>query len=113
MGEENCEVLLLAWGSSWGPVKAAVELLNRAGGKKYGALVFGDIWPLPVNLLKQKAGNAKSLINVEQNATGQLASLVSEVTGLFCNAGILKYDGRAMNADYIYAKAKECEKANV
>lgn len=113
LGEENCEVLLLAWGSTWGPVKAAVELLNRDGGKKYGALVFGDIWPLPVKLLKQKAGTAKSLINVEQNATGQLASLVSEATGLFCNAGILKYDGRAMNADYIYSKAKECEKANV
>ena len=113
MGEENCGVLLLAWGSAWGPVKAAVELLNRDGGIKYGALVFGDIWPLPVDLLKQKAQSAKSLINVEQNATGQLASLVSEVTGIFCNASILKYDGRAMNADYIYSKAKECEKANV
>jgi 2-oxoglutarate/2-oxoacid ferredoxin oxidoreductase subunit alpha len=113
MGEENCEVLLLAWGSTWGPVKAAIELLNRDGGKKYGALVFGDIWPLPVKQLKQKAENAKYLINVEQNATGQLASLVSEATGIFCNASILKYDGRAMNADYIYSRAKESEQANV
>lgn len=112
-GEEDCEVLLLAWGSTWGPIKAAVELLNRDGGRKYGALVFGDIWPLPVKLLKQKAGNVKNLINVEQNATGQLASLVSEATGLFCSTSILKYDGRAMNANYIYSKAKESETANV
>lgn len=113
IGEGDCDVLLLAWGSTWGPVKDAVRLLNLDGGKKYSALVFGDIWPLPVKLLKEKAQKASKLINVEQNATGQLASLVSEVTGLFCNAGVLKYDGRAMNSHFIYSKVKESEQTNV
>lgn len=109
IGGEACEVLLLAWGSTWGPVKEAVDMLNRTGGQKYGALVFGDIWPLPVKLLKEKAQKASRLINVEQNATGQLASLISEVTGLFCTESVLKYDGRAINARDIYSKVKERE----
>jgi 2-oxoglutarate ferredoxin oxidoreductase subunit alpha len=110
IGDEDCDVLLLAWGSTWGPVKDAIRLLNNdKSGNKYGALVFGDIWPLPVKLLKEKAKKASKLINVEQNATGQLASLISEMTGMFCNASVLKYDGCAMSSQDIYSKVKECE----
>lgn len=113
IGDGDCDVLLLAWGSTWGPVKDAVRLLNHDGGTNYGALVFGDIWPLPVKLLTEKAKKATRLINVEQNATGQLASLVSEVTGLFCDASVLKYDGREMNSHFIYSKVKGSEQAYV
>ena len=109
IGGSDCDVLLVAWGSTWGPVKDAIRMLNLDNGKKYGALVFGDIWPLPVKLLKEKAKRASKLINVEQNATGQLASLISEVTGLFCDASVLKYDGRAISSQDIYSKVKECE----
>lgn len=108
-GEEDCDVLLVAWGSVWGPVREAVRVLNEEKRQKYGALVFGDIWPLPVKLLEDKAHKASRMINVEQNATGQLASLISEVTGLFCDQSILKYDGRAMNAQFIYSGVKEGE----
>ncbi len=106
IGEENCEVLLLAWGSTWGPVTEAINMLNDGSDKKYGALVFGDIWPLPTKMLKEKAGIATQVINVEQNATGQLASIVSEVTGIFCTDSILKYDGRPMSSQFIYNKVR-------
>lgn len=106
IGDDNCDVLLLAWGSTWGPVAEAIELLNSNSDKKYGALVFGDVWPLPVKLLKEKAAIAKKVINVEQNATGQLASIVSEVTGIFCSESILKYDGRPMSSQFIYNKVR-------
>jgi 2-oxoglutarate ferredoxin oxidoreductase subunit alpha len=81
-------------------------MLNENEDKKYGALVFGDIWPLPVKILIEKAGKAKKIINVEQNATGQLASIVSETTGIFCGSSILKFDGRPMSSQYIYKKIK-------
>lgn len=100
IGADECEVLLVAWGSLWGPVAEAVHMLN-SGEKKYGALVFGDIWPLPTKLLLEKAKQAKKIINVEQNATGQLACLISEVTGIFCTESILKYDGRPMSSRFI------------
>lgn len=109
IGEDDCEVLLLAWGSTWGPVAEAISKLNENVDKKYGALVFGDIWPLPVKLLLEKVKKAKRIINVEQNATGQLASIISEVTGVFCDFSILKFDGRPMSSQYIYSKVKGAE----
>jgi 2-oxoglutarate ferredoxin oxidoreductase subunit alpha len=106
IGEEDCEILLIAWGSTWGPIKEAVNKLNEDKDKKYGALVFGDIWPIPSKLLLEKAKKSKKLINVEQNATGQLASIVSEVTGILCDSSILKFDGRPMSSDYIYMELR-------
>jgi len=108
-GEEDCEVLILAWGSSWGPVTEAIKMLNEKSDKKYGALIFGDIWPLPTKLLLEKSKKAAKIINVEQNATGQLASLISEKTGIFCDFSLLKFDGRPMSSQYIYAKVRENE----
>lgn len=105
-GAVNCDVLLLAWGSTWGPVTEAVNMLNSNSDKKYGALVFGDIWPLPTKLLVEKAKKAKRIINVEQNATGQLASIVSEVTGIFCDSSVLKYDGRPMSSRFIFERIR-------
>ncbi|MFO7635689.1 MAG: 2-oxoacid:acceptor oxidoreductase subunit alpha [Clostridia bacterium] len=96
VGAENPETLLLAWGSLDGPIREAVEILNR-GKERVGALVFGDIWPFPDTLLMEKAGMAKRIVNVEQNATGQLASLVRERTGIRCDACVLKYDGRPLS----------------
>ena len=47
IGEEDIDTLLVGWGSLYGPIKEAVKLLNAEGKEKYGALVFGDVWPLP------------------------------------------------------------------
>lgn len=105
VGEENADILLLAWGSLYSPVKEAVKLLNKgAGSNKYCALVFGDVWPLPDKQLKKYAKKARNIINIEQNATGQLAGLVRECTGIECNSSILKYDGRPISSQEIYNK---------
>lgn len=109
IGEEDCEVLILAWGSVMGPAAEAINMLNKNMNKKYGGLIFGDIWPLPTKTLLEKAGKAKEIINVEQNATGQLASIVSETTGIFCTSSILKFDGRPISSQYIFGKVKEEE----
>lgn len=109
IGEEESEVLLLGWGSLFSPIKEAVNLLNAEGKTKYGALVFGDIWPLPENLLREKVKNTKKIINVEQNATGQLASLIRENTGIEVHSSILRYDGRPISSQDIYNKLKEAE----
>ncbi|MFZ5989565.1 MAG: 2-oxoacid:acceptor oxidoreductase subunit alpha [Bacillota bacterium] len=106
-GVDDPDVLILGWGSLDGPIREAVALLNKDNNRKYGALVFGDIWPLPVKLLKEKAKQAKSIINVEQNATGQLASIIMEVTGIGCTGRFLKYDGRPVSAEEIYHRLKE------
>lgn len=135
IGPEDCDILLIGWGSLWGGLKEAVELLNsrassqaeaagqmaepegeaaaleglptlkkndgKTKGLRYGALVFGDVWPLPVQEITARAGRAKKLINVEQNATGQLAGLLREATGIACHDSLLKYDGRQWSGEEI------------
>lgn len=103
-GEENCDLLLVGWGSTYGPIKEAIKALNEGSDKKTGALVFGDIYPLPTKLLLKYADKAKIIINVEQNATGQLADLIRETTGIHCNNSILKYDGRQISGEEIAAR---------
>lgn len=105
-GEENPEILLIGWGSTYGALKESVEMLNSEG-LKVGALSFGDIYPLPEKLLMKYSKKAKKLINVEQNFTGQLAKLITQETGISMNGSILKYDGRQISAIEIYSRIKE------
>lgn len=109
IGPDGFDTLLLGWGSTWGPIAEAVELLNREGNARYAALVFGDVYPLPQKLLLEKASKAKRVINVEQNATGQLAGLIREHTGIACTSSILKYDGRQISAEEIAERVQKEE----
>lgn len=107
IGQENCETLLLGWGSTCGPIEEAVNILNARDNARVGALVFGDIYPLPIHKLREYASKAKNIINVEQNATGQLAGLIREETGICCNHSILKYDGRQISGEEIVSRLQE------
>ena len=110
VGDEAAATLLVAWGSVASPVREAIMSLSGAddatdvGG--FGALLFGDIWPLPDRSLRERAAAAGRIINVEQNATGQLASLIREQTGITCSGSILKYDGRPLSAEEIVKRLK-------
>jgi 2-oxoglutarate ferredoxin oxidoreductase subunit alpha len=103
IGQETCETLLIGWGSLYGPLIEAVSLLNHAKHGKFAALVFGDIFPLPTRRIEKMSKTCKRILNVEQNATGQLAGLVREYTGLVCQASVLKYDGRQLTGEEIAA----------
>jgi len=96
LGAEDFETLLVGWGSTRGPIADAVRRLNDSGGR-YAALVFSDVFPLPTRLLTEKAARATRIVNVEQNATGQLARLIRMETGIACAGGVLKYDGRQIS----------------
>ena len=107
LGAEDFETLIVGWGSAWGPIREALRLLNVRGGRKFAALVFSDVYPLPTHLLMEKAAKAKEIIHVEQNFTGQLAKLIRMETGIRMNRSILKYDGRQISGREI---ADELEK---
>ncbi len=100
-GSDSPELLLIGWGSMYGPLREAAELLLNEG-TSVGALVFGDLYPFPGRLLKKYAANAKKLVNVEQNHTGQLGRLIRQETGILMTHSLLKYDGRQMCAHTIY-----------
>ena len=109
IGDDDFETLLIGWGSTWGPMDEAVHLLNADKVDRYAALVFGDVYPLPVKRLKEKAAKASRVINVEQNATGQLAGLIREETGIVCESSILKYDGRQMSGEEFAERIRKGE----
>ncbi|HEX3025964.1 MAG TPA: 2-oxoacid:acceptor oxidoreductase subunit alpha [Clostridia bacterium] len=109
IGDDGFETLLIGWGSTWGPIDEAVQLLNEDKDGRYAALVFGDVYPLPVKLLKEKAAKAHRIINVEQNATGQLADLIRQETGIICESSILKYDGRQISGEEIAERVRKGE----
>lgn len=109
IGDDDFETLLIGWGSTWGSIEEAVRLLNEDKNGRYAALVFGDVYPLPPRLLKEKAAKARRIINVEQNATGQLADLIREETGIVCESSILKYDGRQISGEEIAERIRKGE----
>lgn len=106
LGDESPEILLIGWGSTFGTMKEAVEILKREY-SSIGALSFGDVWPLPKKRLEQMANNAKRIINIEQNYTGQLAKLIRQETGIQCTDSILKYDGRQLSLEELVSRVKE------
>lgn len=103
IGDEQCETLLIGFGSTYGVIKEAITILNQSYGK-YAALVFGDVYPLPTRLLIRFAAKAHKIIGIEQNATGQLAGLIRETTGISMRENILKYDGRQLTTSDILDK---------
>ncbi len=104
-GVENPEILLLGWGSTYGSMKEAVEILNNEG-LSVGALSFGDLYPLPVQKLNKYKAIAKKVVNVEQNYTGQLGKLITMETAIKMDHSILKYDGRQIIAEEICSKVR-------
>jgi len=102
IGCDEPKVLIVCWGSTYGPVREAVLALNQQN-HAVGALVFGDIYPLPTKMLERYSRQASKLVNLEQNATGQLASLIRQHTGLACDHSLLKYDGRQWSKDEVIA----------
>lgn len=106
IGCENPNLLIICWGSTYGPVKEAISELNLSD-YSIGALIFGDIYPLPTKALSHLAKTAKKIINLEQNATGQLAALVKQQAMIACDHSLLKYDGRQWSKDEIINALKK------
>ena len=108
-GDENPDILLVGFGSTWGALKEATEILNNDG-IRVAALSFGDLYPLPTKKLKAMKERCKQIINVEQNFTGQLGKLIAMETGILTDSSILKYDGRQLTPMFIVNKVKEAVK---
>ena len=100
IGNDDLDILLIGWGSTYGALKDAVNILNKSG-IKVGALSFGDIYPLPKENLNKYYKKSKKIINVEQNFTGQFGKLITQETGILMNHSILKYDGRQITGNEI------------
>ena len=100
---EHC---IISWGSTKGPILDAIEMLKKEN-LNVGFLQIKLLHPFPSELVKSLLKDAKTIIDVEANHTGQLGSLFKQNTGKDVNYYILKYTGRAMTSTEIYDSLKK------
>jgi 2-oxoglutarate ferredoxin oxidoreductase subunit alpha len=99
-GPQDADFTFVGWGSTYGPLREAVDRLN-AQGVQANMLHIVDTWPFPVEPAAQMLAAAKRTIAVENNYSGQMADLIRMVTGHRVADRILKYDGRSLSPEYI------------
>jgi 2-oxoglutarate ferredoxin oxidoreductase subunit alpha len=107
-GPERAELTLMGWGSSYGAMREAVDLLN-ARGTRANLMHFVDIWPFPEAKATPLIEAAQTLVAVESNQTGQFAHLVRAMTGRRADRLVLRWDGRPLSPEYILAKLEEAK----
>lgn len=99
-GPEQADITLIGWGSSYGPIREAVDRLNQER-DQVNFLHFTDIWPFPEGKVHPFLESVKRLIAVENNATGQFATLLRAYTGIKVDDKILRFDGRPLSPEYL------------
>ena len=99
-GSREPETTLIGWGSSYGAVHEAVDILRKEGAS-VNMLHLNELWPFPTKAVVDAVGNARNSYVVENNATGQLAQLIKTQTGYGVTGRILKFDGRPFTPAYI------------
>jgi 2-oxoglutarate ferredoxin oxidoreductase subunit alpha len=105
-GSDKPEILLIGWGSSYGAIREAVDILNE---KKMnaGMINLNHLSPFPAEAVAGAMNNASRNMVVEGNATGQLAKLIRTETGIKADGEILKFDGRPITPGYIIEKLEK------
>lgn len=100
-GRKDAENVVVSWGSPKGAILEAMELLESEG-HKLALLQVRMPHPLPREGIAELLGRAKTRIAIEMNYSGQLASIISEKTGIFMDYYVLKYNGRPMTTTEVY-----------
>jgi 2-oxoglutarate ferredoxin oxidoreductase subunit alpha len=99
-GPGDAPLTLVCWGSSLGPVAEAVARLNESG-TPARMVHLSELWPFPKEAVTAALGQAKKLVLVEMNATGQLDRLLRQETGRQADELVLRYDGAPLTPEYI------------
>jgi 2-oxoglutarate ferredoxin oxidoreductase subunit alpha len=89
LGSADFHTLVVCWGSSYHPLREALTDLKE---QPVAGLHFSQVYPVPpqAGLWLQQA---RQLVVVESNASGQFATLLEQATGCRIDHRILQYDG--------------------
>jgi 2-oxoglutarate ferredoxin oxidoreductase subunit alpha len=99
-GAKEPDLLLITWGSNKGAVEEASVTLQTKG-MRVATLHFAQVWPLVPEHFTGPLQEAKEVVAVEGNATGQLARLIRQETGFHIERRILRYDGLPITPEFI------------
>ncbi len=105
-GPKRVETTLIGWGSTYGALAEAVDILRKEG-TSLNLLHLNELWPFPAEMVADTLSTARNSYVVESNASGQLAQLIRAETGKTVSASILKYDGRPFTPAHIVQQVKK------
>ncbi|MBY0357788.1 MAG: 2-oxoacid:acceptor oxidoreductase subunit alpha [Candidatus Obscuribacterales bacterium] len=105
VGPADADVTLVGWGSTYGVIREATELLNAAG-VKTNYLIIKYIAPFHTKEVSEILSKAKKKISVEVNFTSQMARHIRAETGIAMDAHINRYDGEPLEPVEVATKVK-------
>ena len=103
LGSPDYKTLAIGWGSTYGPVKEAMENLQK---DDIGFLYFNQVYPVHSSTEKSLRKAEKTII-FENNAQGQFADLIKLKTGFEIGKKILKYNGMPFSVEEVERNLKD------
>ena len=101
-----CEHTIVSWGSAKGPILDAIEMLKREN-INVGFVQIKLLHPFPAGYVRFLLQDAKTIIDIEANQTGQLGQLVRQHLERGPDYFVVKYTGRAMTCTEVYGALKK------
>jgi len=95
-------VLMLAWGSTKGPVVDALAAMDPQQ-QTYRFLQLKMLRPFPAEAVQRLLESAAKVVCFDCNYGAQLAQVIRAETGFDCHHKVVKYDGRPFSQDEVIA----------
>jgi 2-oxoglutarate/2-oxoacid ferredoxin oxidoreductase subunit alpha len=106
-GDQDADTWIISWGSTKGPIIDALEILEGDGIDSVGFLQLKILYPFPSEACSEILSNAKRIIDLEQNYSGQMAKLLTMETRIVPTNWVLKYNGRPFTSTEVADGVKE------
>jgi len=106
IGPRDADVTLIGWGSTYGVIEEACELL-REHGISANQLQIRWLVPLHGDAIVETLKGSKHTIIVENNYSGQFARYLRSETSFVPDGNIRKYDGEPFMPHHIVEAVKE------
>ncbi|MGP8078624.1 MAG: 2-oxoacid:acceptor oxidoreductase subunit alpha [Thermoplasmata archaeon] len=105
-GPGDAPLTFVAWGSTVGAVRDAMDLLGELG-QESNLLRFPAVYPLDPDAVRAAMGKVHKSLLVETNYSGQFGRLLRAETGIELPNRLLKYDGEPFFPHEVAARALE------
>jgi len=102
-GPKDADLTLVSWGSTKGPILEAMKDLQD---QSVNFLHFVYVWPFPTPNAEKQLKQAKKLMVIENNSTGQFEGMIRQYVGRAPESHFRKYDGRPFWPHEIVEKVK-------
>ncbi len=103
IGNEDYEILVLGWGSTYGAVREAIYNLNS---DKIAFLHFKQVYPLSTDILNYLKKASRTII-FENNVSSQFGNLIKLELGFDIDETVLKYDGMPFSVEEVTEDLKK------